>query len=243
MEKIKLFCIPYAGGSAGIYSKWNGHISKFIEVCPVELPGRGKRFSEPLCNSIKQMVDDVFKGIRVCIATQPYAIFGYSMGSLIAYEVIRKVERYGYPSPLHAFFAAKQAPHMNREKKNFHLLEQKAFLAEIMKLGGTPKELLENEELVNIAVEILRADYQAVETYDHNKINNKINCNVSVFYGEEDSYPYECIQEWASLTRRDSRFFGFSGGHFFIHQYLCEVIDIVNIALENAIGLDVSIPI
>ena len=71
MEKIKLFCIPYAGGSAGIYSKWNGHISKFIEVCPVELPGRGKRFSEPLCNSIKQMVDDVFKGIRVASLHNP----------------------------------------------------------------------------------------------------------------------------------------------------------------------------
>lgn len=234
MGKIKLFCLPYAGGTASIYNKWKNKIGNNIEIIPVELPGRGKLFDEKLKTHMNQMVDFTFHSIVNELDCESYAFFGYSMGSMIAYELIRKIERMGYCPPIHAFFSAKQAPHIERNDKKLHVLEENEFLEEIMKLGGTPKEVIENRELLDIFVNILKADYQVVETYKHYLMESKINCDITVLYGNRDKYLFEEIKEWEKLTNMSSDFFEFDGGHFFINDKLDRIIDIVNMALKNA---------
>lgn len=233
MEKIQLFCLPYAGGSAGIYNKWKKMTDNTIEVCPIEYKGRGSRFNETLSKSMGRMVDDVFEQIKGKINSGQYAFFGYSMGSMIAYEVIRKLEKSGYKPPIHSFFAAKQAPHLHEQKK-LHLMNDRDFLEEIYKLGGTPKELRDNQELMEIYVSILKADYEIVDTYEHDLENNKIGCNISVLYGKEDRYSVASIREWSNLTNKDFQFYAFEGGHFFMNHQLQGVIEVVSSELQKA---------
>ncbi len=231
MKKIKLFCLPYAGGTAAIYNKWKKSVNKHIEVCPIELPGRGKRFIEPLFHNMSDAVDDIFHSVRNYLDVQPYAFFGYSMGSWLAYEVIRKALKAGYRPPVHAFFAAKDAPSVVRDKVKMHLLEHDEFVNRILKLGGTPEGIFENDELMEIFVNILRTDYEVVETYKHCAADNKINCNISVLYGAKDSYPEEDVKAWTDITSGNCSFTSFDDGHFFINNYQDKIINIVNTML------------
>lgn len=231
MKKIKLFCLPYAGGTASIYNKWKKSIKKNIEICPIDLPGRGNRFNEPLCQSMNDVVNDIFHRIRNSLDIQPYAFFGYSMGSWISYELIRKALKSGYRPPVHAFFAAKDAPQVISKREKMHLLEHDVFVQRIMKLGGTPEGLFENDELMEIFMEILRTDYKVVETYSHEEKESKINCNISVLYGTEDNYPTEDIEAWAHITNGECTLSGFDDGHFFINNYSDEIINIINSTL------------
>ena len=91
MKKIKLFCFPYAGGSAAAYNKWRQYLDKHIELRPVELAGRGRRIYDPLYQSIEEAVDDVYQLISPELAKGPYAFFGHSMGGIIAYELAYKI--------------------------------------------------------------------------------------------------------------------------------------------------------
>ncbi|WP_197144539.1 thioesterase II family protein [Lysinibacillus sphaericus] len=85
MRKIKLFCLPYAGGSSVTYIKWGKLLNRYIEVIEVELPGRGRRINDPLIDNLEDMVEDVFRFIKDQL-TGDYAIFGHSMGGLITDE-------------------------------------------------------------------------------------------------------------------------------------------------------------
>jgi surfactin synthase thioesterase subunit len=180
---------------------------------------------------MNDVVNDIFHRIRNSLDTQPYAFFGYSMGSWIAYELIRKALKSGYRPPVHAFFAAKDAPHIISKRVKMHLLEHDEFVERIVKLGGTPEGLFENSELMEIFVNILRTDYEIVETYKHCEKDNKINCNISVLYGTQDNYPKEDIEAWADITKADCSFSSFDDGHFFINNKLEDIINIINSTL------------
>lgn len=236
MSKIKLFCFPYAGGSAAIYMKWTKLLNNNIEVIPVELPGRGKRFVEPLSENINEVVNDIFNFIVKHLDGTPYALFGYSMGSWIAFELIRKIKSHGHNSPIHAFFAAKEAPHIKRKSKNLHKLPTDEFSNEILKLGGTPREIFENEELRDIFITILKADYKIVETYNFTAHSSPLDCNITVFSGKEDEYKTEDIMGWQELTKKGCTIHTFDGGHFFIHDKLHDVVSIVNKTLIGQVS-------
>lgn len=93
MTKIKLFCLPYAGGSSVIFNSWKQYIDPSIELVPIELAGRGKRINEPLYNGVNDAVEDVFGLIKNKITDTPYALFGHSMGGMISYELAQKIKR------------------------------------------------------------------------------------------------------------------------------------------------------
>ncbi|MEY8742625.1 thioesterase II family protein [Bacillales bacterium AN1005] len=96
MKKINLFCIPFAGGSAVVYSKWKKNTDSFIQIHEVELPGRGRRMNEPLIDNMEAMVEDIFYSIKNNL-TEPYALFGHSMGGLLTYELCHKIQQVGDP--------------------------------------------------------------------------------------------------------------------------------------------------
>src|SRR3989337_1522600 len=115
MNTIKLFCFPYAGGSATAFNNWKRYLSPSIKLLPVELRGRGRRVHEPLYRDMIDAVEDVFNIVSPEIGDCPYAFFGHSMGGSIAYNVAQMIQRANLPSPAHIFFSARKAPHINRD--------------------------------------------------------------------------------------------------------------------------------
>lgn len=230
MAKIKLYCFPYAGGSASsIYSKWSEGLSHHIEVIPVELSGRGSRINDSLFDNLMDSVNDIFRLIEKDIVKGiPYAIFGHSMGSIIAFEVYHKIKACNYIEPVHMFLSAKLPPHFNHEESPLHMLPDKSFLDEIIKIGGTPEEILLYPELLEIFLPILRADFKAIETYEYMERGQRIECNSTILFGKDDSQPNDGMQEWRRYTKGEISFIEISGGHFFITEQVSKVLKIVN---------------
>lgn len=118
MHKITLFCFPYAGGSAVAYNKWKKYNNTNIEIIPIELAGRGKRFGEELYDKIEDAVDDVYEIVKSNI-NGPYGLFGHSMGSIIAYELARKINNSNLPNPEYIFVSGRKPPHIEENEKKY----------------------------------------------------------------------------------------------------------------------------
>ncbi|MFS1513881.1 thioesterase II family protein [Chengkuizengella sp. SCS-71B] len=224
---MKLFCLPYAGGSSAIYSKWKRHFNQSIEIVPIELAGRGTRIGESFYESLNEAVEDVYKLISGQIDSTPYALFGHSMGSKIAYELYYKIKNLDHNEPEMIFFSGSPAPHSKKtDKEQVHLLPNDEFKRKVLELGGTADEIFDNRQLAELFVPIIRGDYKIVETYEYKQKQIKINCKTVVLYGLQDKY-IDIIKEWDELTEQPSTYHFINGGHFFIQDHMEKTIKAV----------------
>jgi len=230
--KIKLFCFPYAGGSAVVYTKWKRLLEPFVELRPIELAGRGRRMNEPLYNNLDDVIEDVYHLIKHEITNAPYALFGHSMGALIAYELAQKIKDNGLPQPLHIFFSGRSAPHVRREdEKQYHLMEDDTFKKEVMELGGTPPEFFEHAELRNIFLPLLKKDFAIAETEITTHIR-PFDHDITILVGKDDDLTAEQCDGWKQHTKQICTIHYFEGGHFFLHNAMEQLTDLINKTLR-----------
>ncbi|MFD7524500.1 thioesterase II family protein [Paenibacillus chitinolyticus] len=231
MKKIFLFCLPYAGGSSVIYTRWKPLLDSGIELVPLELAGRGRRINESFYESVDEAVNDLLPVVEPYLDKGQAAFFGYSMGSLIAFELIHRIrEKHGH-NPLHFFAAARMAPHIQRTEPPLHGMEPELFKTKIADLGGTPPQLFENSELMNLFLPLLRADFRLVETYAYAEKAEKLDCAMTVFAGKRDKMRETDVLEWKRHTTGAFTAHSFDGGHFFINDFQKEIVDILHASL------------
>ena len=228
MNKINFFCLPYAGGSAVTYSKWKKHLNNNIELRPLELAGRGRRSKELSHRSIESITDDIYNNIRPLLDEGPFAIFGYSMGSLIGFELCHKIREKGHNQPMHFFAASLEAPDLIYQRKPIHGLPNKEFINEIIKMNGTPDEVIKNPELMEYFLPVLKSDFEAFESYKCIEREEKLNTDITTLWGEDDSMPRDHALKWGDLFSGEKHFYKFTGSHFFINDHLHRITDIVN---------------
>ncbi|WP_299136674.1 thioesterase domain-containing protein [uncultured Tenacibaculum sp.] len=231
MKKIKLFCLPYAGGSANIYSKWNESLEEHIELCPIELAGRGSRIGERHYTSLNEVVNDIFNHISEDILSHDYAIFGHSLGAFLTYELIQKIISEGLPSPIHSFFSGRTPPGVKRRKKLFSTMNSLEFENAILDLGGTPPDFFKYPELKRIFIPLLRSDFALSETIVERKDIILLNNSVSVLIGEEEGITLENAVKWDEYTSKECTVHSIKGGHFFLLHEQEAVIKIINESL------------
>jgi medium-chain acyl-[acyl-carrier-protein] hydrolase len=236
MFKIKLFCFPYAGGSAVIFNKWKQYLDSAIELVPVELAGRGRRIHEALYKDVSQTIDDVYQIVTKNINGSRYALFGHSMGAMISYQLCQKLREKNYPAPLHVFFSGRNAPHIKRpDEKRYHLLEEEAFKEEVITLGGTPTEFFDHPELLEVFIPLLKNDFKLAETDIHNGEIHPLDCHITVFLGKEEDLTTEQCDGWKKHTKKLCTVHYFEGGHFFINDETEQIVRLINNTLLNNI--------
>ncbi|QAA33940.1 thioesterase II family protein [Clostridium manihotivorum] len=223
-----LFCLPYAGGSEAIYYRWKRHLNSSIKLVPIELKGRGKRFGEEFYESLEEAVEDIFENIKDQILQDEYAIYGHSMGSVLAYELYYKIRNEKLNTPKHMFFSGYQAPSIPRTKRQIYTLPDEEFIKEVIKLGGTPQEVAENEELLRLFTPILRSDFKMLEKYIYKEMKEKIKCDISIFNGEKDYITKEEILAWKDHGGKGFKVYNFDGNHFFINDNVESITEIIN---------------
>ena len=234
MNKFKLFCFPYAGGSAVVYHGWKRYLDPRIELIPIELAGRGKRMSEPPYRTIEEATEDVYRLISRQLTGSPYAFFGHSMGSLIAYELAQLHSREGLPAPLHIFFSGRSSPDVCKsEEDRFHLLNDTDFRNRLIALGGTPPELFTSRQLMDIFVPLLRNDFRITETYLPPERIEALDCNITILLGRNDGHTVQQSQGWRAHTKKECHIHIFEGGHFFLHENAAPIAGIINRTLIN----------
>jgi len=162
--QMRLFCFPYAGGNAAAFQKWHRAFPDSIEVCSLQYPGRGNRMREPAFTNAIPLAHDVARALT-SLLDLPFAFFGHSMGGLIAFEVAREFRRKQLPLPLHLFVSSVRAPQFPNRDRIAPDMPEPQFKEELRRLNGTPNEVLENKELMNLMLPMLRADFSVAHTY------------------------------------------------------------------------------
>ncbi|OKP87474.1 hypothetical protein A3842_06340 [Paenibacillus sp. P3E] len=234
---MKLFCIPYAGGSATYYLKWRRHLDQDIKLIPLELSGRGERFGEPLYQNFQEAVEDLYiRLLRELDTREPYAIFGHSMGALLAFELYQKLQFNKKFLPRHMFFSGKEAPHINlflSRREEIHLLPDDRFLEKLKEYNGVTEDFLDSRELIEMFLPVIRADFRMVETYSFIPVRNKMNCPITVLQGRRDYMTDEEVQAWEMHTTGTCVVVPFEGAHFFINEHLSQVIHIIHSSVKG----------
>ncbi len=218
----RLFCFPYAGGNARLYQEWAAPLGGEVDLYAVELPGRADRFGEPAFDNLRQLIP-VLAGELEPVLGENFAFFGHSMGALIAFELAHELVRRGVHPPRRLFVSGRPAPHLTRPQVPRHLLNDTALVAELRRLGGTPAEVLDNEELLAVVLPVLRKDFAICETYVCSGAA-PLPVPIQVFAGVDDGETaQEELEGWACHTGQFLGISKYPGGHFFLHAHAAEL--------------------
>ncbi|RUS95007.1 hypothetical protein DSM106972_091670 [Dulcicalothrix desertica PCC 7102] len=218
---LRLFCFPYAGGNAMSFRGWEKTLEKnlfnTVEVCPIELPGRGSRLMEEPFTNFSQLISSLTQAL-VPYLDKPFAFFGHSMGAIVCFEVAHLLRKKYSSTPTHLFVSGRNAPQVSIEVEHIHNLPERAFLQELRRLNGTPEEVLENTELMQMLLPMLRADFALVENYVYTP-EYPLLCSITAFGGQQDpKISQDSLQAWHQQTTGDFSMHMFPGDHFFIHS-------------------------
>jgi medium-chain acyl-[acyl-carrier-protein] hydrolase len=213
--EIKLFCFPYAGGSSYTFQSWPQHISRNIEVVIIQPPGRGSRMFEPLYFDMNSLVNDLIQVFPEQL-NKPYILFGHSLGSRVAFEILSQLSKIGCRLPIHFIASGSGGPHLMPDKDSIYHLPDKDFIAELKILNGTPKSILENKELMDLFLPLLKADFEIADNYCYSA-NNIFHCPITIFGGESDiEVSLLELTSWGDFFTKKTNVKMVPGNHFFI---------------------------
>ena len=228
--RCRLFCFPYAGGSSAIFRSWSRVIHRDIEVVPAVLPGREFRLREPSFTQLEPLVEALTREI-FSLLDRPFAFLGHSMGALISYELARRLRSERSLETDHLFISGRRAPQLPERDPEIHTLPDAEFVAEVQRLNGTPKEVLEHAELMELLIPMLRADFSICRTYNFVP-GPQLKCSITAIGGTEDDTATQAkLEGWCELTAGRCRVRMLEGDHFFINQKRDEIVRIVEQSL------------
>ncbi|MBD0370015.1 MAG: thioesterase [Pyrinomonadaceae bacterium] len=214
--KTRLFCFPYAGGGASIFRGWQDELPQTVEVCAVELPGRGKRLLETPFTELSSLVRAAADALLPYL-DKPFAFFGHSMGAVIGFELARHLRDEEGKRPLHLFVAGRRAPQLAETEAPTYNLPDAEFIDELRRLQGTPEEVLEHPELMELMIPVLRADFELIQTYGYTD-GAPLGCPITAFGGDEDEGATAAdLEAWAEQTTAAFSLRVLPGNHFFLN--------------------------
>ncbi|RFS82673.1 thioesterase [Actinomadura spongiicola] len=225
----RLFCLPHAGGSAVFYRSWAKEIAPAVEVHAVQYPGRADRLAEPYVTDAERLAR-LIAGAMAALDDRPAALFGHSMGAVVAYEVARLLQERG-TAPAHLFVSGARPPH-DRGDDRVHERDDDGLVAEMLRLGGTDGEALREPELRELVLPYVRNDFKLIETYVH-RPGTRLTVPVTAIIGDADPHVTEAqAAGWADVTDGEFALTVMPGGHFYLAERQAALIAEVVRALD-----------
>ena len=220
--RLRLYCLPYSGASAMVYVRWRRALPDWLQVCPLELPGRGMRMDEPLQRDIKALAAQLAQEISRDPHT-PYALFGHSLGGLLAFELAHALNARNLPAPLALFVSGTAGP--ARRDVSEYAVEKtdEQLIARLRELQGTAEEALVNPELMQLMLPILRADFLLCGSFSYGE-RQPLGMPIHVFGGKQDSVRADQLLDWQLEAASGFSLDLFDGHHFFIVQHESAVL-------------------
>lgn len=233
--ECRVFCLPYAGGSASVFRLWARFAPRGVEVCPVELPGRGTRFGERSYVRMDELVADLAASMEPLL-DRPYSIFGHSMGGLVGFELTRRLRAIGAALPEHLIVSAAADPAAARAAEHpVHLASDGVLKEKLRSLNGTPEGLLEDDELMDLMMPMIRADFALLETYRY-RVEDPLSVPLTVLGGTLDrSVSRSGLTGWSRLSETFLDLRMFEGDHFFLHRFGPELVSVVTERVRGAL--------
>jgi medium-chain acyl-[acyl-carrier-protein] hydrolase len=223
---VRLVCVPYAGGAASAFRLWPHCLPNWAELCAVQLPGREQRHREALTTVMPAAVNAVAEAL-LPLSDVPLVLFGHSMGAIIAYETARLLQRLHGISIRHLIVSGRRAPHVPSMRPDMHSLPRAGLVDQLRRLNGTPGEVLNDAEMLDIMLPIIRADFELIETYRPSDAA-PLGCPVTAVGGDADpDVSPTMLQDWRVTTSNafDTRVF--PGDHFYLNSQRLPLVDFI----------------
>ena len=231
---IRLFCFHYGGGSASAYREWAKDLIDYVDLIAIQLPGRESRFSEPLLDNISDIVNELSLNFYNYL-DKPYILFGHSIGALISFELTRTLRKKVMQQPKSLIISGTKAPQVPLKSPPIHCLPTPELIQKIREYNGIPRDIIENKELMDIFLPIIRADFCISETYSYYS-EPPLACPIMALGGLNDyTFDSQDLLKWQEQTTALFQYELLPGDHFFIKSSYPEVINIVNKILYKEI--------
>lgn len=219
---LRLFCLPFAGSGASIYHAWPNAFPPSVEVRAIQLPGRESRFREPRIASALILAKGIADALGPYLDRR-FALFGYSMGALLAFEVTRELRRREHRLPSHLFVAATKAPHYPKPHPPLAHLPREEFLDQIRYYYQPSEAAWEIPELLEIFLPVLRDDAAMYDNYEYAD-EHALPCPIDAYVGAADrATPVAGAEAWREQTSAEFELTVFPGSHFFVQTALPEL--------------------
>jgi surfactin synthase thioesterase subunit len=230
-SRLRLLCFPYAGGGASVFRAWHGALPDDVEICAVQLPGRENRIAEMPHARLSSLLAPLADGLRPLLATD-FAVFGHSMGALIGFEFARYVRNELGLEPVHLFVSSHKAPQLTKPDRRGDGLREDEVLDELRRLDGTPREIIENDELRRLVLTLMGADLSICRTYEYAP-DDRLDCGISAFGGLSDrEVSRSDLAAWRAHTSGSFTLRMVPGGHFFIRDGAMSLLRAISRDLE-----------
>ncbi|NET45469.1 thioesterase II family protein [Okeania sp. SIO2B3] len=215
--KLRLFCFHSSASGASLFRLWGKHLPSNIEVCAIQLPGRETRIKETLITKWDDLLSSLTKDLQPFLTEYPFVFFGHSLGGLICFEVARKLRAKKLPTPKYMFISGRRAPHIPIDNQ-LHQASNQTLISTLREYGGTPEAVLENQDLMELFLPILRADFTLNEKYIYS-LEAPFEFPIVAFRGINDTaVNLQQLSEWEKHTVGNFALHEFPGGHMFFLQ-------------------------
>ena len=214
---LRLFCLPFAGSGAAPFRPWAQLLPPHIELCIVQLPGRETRLRETPYADMVSLVAALTTAITPAL-NLPYALFGHSMGALIAFELARALQHQQQAPPTHLFVSGRRAPQLPDPEAPIGQLANGPFVREMVRRDNAiPKVILDDDEMLRIFLPTLRADLNVLESYTYTEAA-PLDCPITAFGGTNDSRASRTdLAAWRVQTQQSFQLQLFPGDHFYLN--------------------------
>lgn len=213
--KVRLFCFPFAGGSANFFHHWALHLAPDVEVYGLQQPGKGQRIGEQPHLNMLMLLEELLQNTPA-LMDRPTIFFGHSMGAWIAYELTRRLER----KPDHLILSAAD-PELRPKILPIHRMDDDQLLEEMKALGGTPQEILDDMDFFRQFFPIIRADFKMLETHG-SQAHEPLRVSATIWSGARDPRVAPAIaQGWVNKFADSVPHKTFAGGHMFLGPEEC----------------------
>jgi medium-chain acyl-[acyl-carrier-protein] hydrolase len=209
-----------------MFFPWAQGLPKDVEVCAIQLPGHAGRLEQPPFSELLPLTRAIANAMTPLL-DRPFSCLGHSLGALLAFEVIRILRDRKEPQPTYLFASGCSSPHVRKVEKPTHDLPDGQFVQRLRELNGTPAELFDNTELIDLLLPAIRADFRISETYAYVQAA-PISCSIIVFGGkDEKELTVDKLRRWSEHSTGETHIALFPGDHFFIHAAQKEMMNLV----------------
>lgn len=228
----QLFCFAHAGGGPSFFRPWQATLAPEIAIRPVLLPGRERRLDESPFRHVAQLIEPLCAALEPHL-NRPYALFGHSMGAVVAYEAARRFSDGSAAGPACLLVSGRRAPGLAGHRRRLSGLPDDEFLAEVARLNGTPPEVLGEPELLAMLLPALRADFELAETYQPLP-GGRLRCPVVAYLSVSDpDVDQAAMLGWQDVTTGEFTMRVFSGDHFYLKGGRADVVNAVRADMRH----------
>ncbi|MEU5839508.1 alpha/beta fold hydrolase [Streptomyces diacarni] len=231
---LSLLCVPFAGSGAGFYRSWPKRGEGSPQVVPLQLPGREERFLDaPWTDALEAATDLARSALRMVDGTGPVALFGHSIGAVLAYETARKLQAQGFEQLQHLFVSGSPGPWSGRTERATGL-DDDSFVARVAEFAGYRHSALDDPDLREVLLPLLRADVALHENYKPVS-DEPLTVPVTALRGVDDTLVSRAqCEEWAAVTSGPFGMTELPGGHMYLIGNEQRVLDVIDAAVEAA---------